>query len=208
MTWKERSRLPIGNEVGMIELEPGRILVMQRDIARTNSYAYLSDDHGRTWAEPESMRRTLGILQRAVLHRVREGHDTILLFGRDATRKQMVAFISRDNGKTFGERQVIDVYARDGAYGTAQSIGASVVSLAWYTDIESPSGHPNIMGAKIGVHEPRWLWVNLDSTGPQESHFHVYTGNSDAEPLEFFAGTVGRPAIFIESEMGPAEGRP
>jgi hypothetical protein len=136
-TWDERSVLlspddNLGDEVALLETEPGKILLILRHRPRTDTLAFVSDDGGRSWGGRRSISSMVGVLQRPLLRRLRDG--TIFLSGRDFERKAVVAFISHDDGRTFGDRCMVESYQADGAYTGAAEVENGVVVLVYYSD--------------------------------------------------------------------------
>lgn len=153
-----------GDEVALLETEPGTILCLLCDRRHTDLYRRWSKDNGRTWSKRESLRQMLDcVLQRPVLTRL--DAKTLLLSGRDFKRRLVVAYLSRDNGQSFGERHVLDSFQRDGAYTTAVVTGKGRVLMAWYSDQGTVALKPDIKLATLSVPErPRWLWISLPAS--------------------------------------------
>lgn len=153
--WSVRSEMTSpdenrGDEVALLERESGEILCLLRDRRHEDIYRLTSADGGRTWSEPEGLRARLGcVLQRPFFTRL--GGSTLLLSGRDAKRKQVVAYVSRDDGETFGGRAVIEAYKKDGAYTTAAPLGDGSCLMAWYSDADAPELKPDIKIARFSV---------------------------------------------------------
>lgn len=146
-TWQVRSQLTApadnrGDEVGLLERAPGEVLCLLRTRRKPGSPGYpkglsvfLSNDHGRTWSEQENLFAQLGLtLQRPFLTRL--DPSRVLLTGRDVERKQIVAFLSRDNARTFGSKTVVDTYIRDGAYTSCVPLGRRKALLVYYAGSE------------------------------------------------------------------------
>ncbi|MBT3275211.1 MAG: hypothetical protein HN368_18800, partial [Spirochaetales bacterium] len=74
----------------------------------------------------------VGILQRPLLRRLSDG--IVFLSGRDYAKKEVVVFLSLDDGATFGSQTVIDWYNKDGAYTGAVQIADNTVLLVFYSD--------------------------------------------------------------------------
>ncbi|MEO7650175.1 MAG: sialidase family protein [Bryobacteraceae bacterium] len=160
-TWKVRSNLTSptenrGDEVALLETSPGSILCLLRARQRPDNplrkglYQFRSSDGGKTWVEGENLLAALGCtLQRPVLTRLDK--STILLTGRDFDRKLIVAYISRDNARTFGDRHVVDSYQGDGAYTSAVSIAPGTVLMAYYSDVDSAPRMADIFTVKMKV---------------------------------------------------------
>ena len=203
-TWQVRSKLTspkedIGDETALLETAPGEILCILRDRygKHKDTWLFRSTDGGKTWSEKQSMRPMLGCtLQRAFLTRLDD--KTILLGGRDWDRKKIVAYVSRDNGATFGERHVFDEYAGDGAYTSAVKTGPGEAYMVWYSDGGRKGTLPDIEAATFTVLEkPKYVWVKLPESADQsKSHsLHAYYGNPDAKGAENRAGADVRKAV-------------
>jgi Neuraminidase (sialidase) len=160
-TWRVRSELTKrtenrGDEVALLETAPGQILCLLRarqvpdNPIRKGLCQFRSADGGKTWTEGENLYPSLGCtLQRPVLTRIDK--DTVLLTGRDLDRKLVVAYVSRDNGRTFGERQVIDSYQGDGAYTSAVVVAPDTVLMAYYSDVDSLPRMADIFTVKMKI---------------------------------------------------------
>jgi hypothetical protein len=145
-----------GDEVALMETSPGRILCLlrSRQVAdnpyRKGLARFVSTDGGRSWKEEANLEPQLRCtLQRPFLTRL-DGR-TILLTGRDYDRKLVVAYVSRDNGATFGERRVLDRYVGDGAYTAGVTLGKDTVLLAYYSDVDSEPNKPDIFTVELKV---------------------------------------------------------
>ena len=133
-----------------VETQPGTILCILRDRARTDVFRLWSQDAGRTWSPRENIREMLdGVLQRPFLTRLHE--RILLLTGRDYERRLMVAYLSRDNGETFGDRTVLDSYQEDGAYTTVIPTGPMRGLIAWYSDSHTVPLRPDVKLATVKV---------------------------------------------------------
>jgi len=147
-TWAVRSCLTDpeanrGDEIALAEAEPGSLLCILRDRARTDLFRFWSRDGGHTWTPAESIRDMLDcVLQRPFLTRL--SPDALLLTGRDFGRRRVVAYLSTDGGRTFGHRLVLDEYQEDGAYTTTVSLGADQCLIAWYSDSHTTALKPDI----------------------------------------------------------------
>jgi Neuraminidase (sialidase) len=140
----------IGDEVALIEVSPGTILAIMRDRHGGNTYNYWSTDGGHTWSSRTSIGAALDAqLQRPVLTRL--DSDTIVLSGRERSNRQMVFYVSRDNGQSFAERYVLDNYSNEGGYSTAVVTGPQSVLFSWYSDEGGLVGLPDIKLATIDI---------------------------------------------------------
>ena len=154
-SWSVRSGLTgveenKGDEVALLETRPGVLLCLLRDRQRKEIYRYWSRDAGRTWSTRESIRDMLDCtLQRPFLTRV--SNDAILLSGRDFGRKEVVAFVSRDGGRTFAERRTIESYQGDGGYTAAARLDDSSVRIVWYADSRATLNMPDVKSARLTI---------------------------------------------------------
>ena len=111
-------------------------------------------------------------LQRPLFTRLNEG--TLLLTGRDRERKLVVAYVSTDNGNTFGQRHVLDHYQEDGAYTTGLALDANRVLLLYYSDSSSAPLMPDIKQIELTfVRQPGWLRFSL-AEGTDDRQFYLY----------------------------------
>ena len=69
------------------------------------------------------------IPQRPFLARL--DRSTLLLSGRDFARKKIVAYISTDNGRTFGHRGELDHFTGDGGYTSAVRLSSRRALMAY-----------------------------------------------------------------------------
>lgn len=158
-TWQVISQLTkpdenYGDEVGLLETSPGTILCILRHRYKAHpeqpvaTWRLWSRDGGRTWTPREDISAMVGRLQRPFLTRL--DAKTVLLSGRGGD-KQTVAFISRDNGQTFGDRFVLDTYQSEGGYTAAVPTGPRSVVICWHSDEGEQKGHPDIKVATLKV---------------------------------------------------------
>ena len=151
--WQVRSLLTApdrndGDEVGLVETEPGRILSVHRDRRRADTWRYWSLDGGRSWSRRESIRAALDcVLQRPFLTSLGDG--LLLLTGRDHERRMVVGYLSTDAGHTFGQRHVLDTFQQDGGYTAAVSTGPGRCLLVWYSDSHTAPLKPDLKLAEI-----------------------------------------------------------
>jgi Neuraminidase (sialidase) len=158
-TWRVRSQLTRleenrGDEVALLETTPGVILCLLRTRRQPGSnsypaglYSFLSKDGGKTWSERPNLHQQLGLtLQRPFLARL--DRNRVLLRGRDIERKEVVAFLSKDNAATFGNKIVLDRYLKDGAY-TACIAERNAAFMVYYCDSEG--GLPDIRAGRLRV---------------------------------------------------------
>ena len=139
-----------GNEIALLETEPGVILCRLRDRRGNELFRYWSRDGGCTWSVRQPLAEELDcVLQRPFLTRLDDG--AILLSGRDVRRRLVVAYLSTDNGNTFADRLVLDSYQRDGAYTTALAAGPTSCLLSWYSDSHTTPLKPDIKTATLNL---------------------------------------------------------
>ena len=153
-TWSVRSMLTLpsenlGDEVTLMETEPGTILCLLRARLQPGAthkkaiYRLWSEDGGRTWSQRENIYSMLDcILQRPFLTRL--DRSTLLLSGRDFARKKIVVYISTDNGRTFGHRHELDHFTGDGGYTSAVRLSSRRALMAYYSDSASAESKPDI----------------------------------------------------------------
>ena len=196
--WRELSQLTspekdYGDEVTFMETEPGTILCLLRARRQTGQdhtrtiFRLWSRDGGKTWTERKNTYDMLGcILQRPFLTRLDD--SVLLLTGRDRERKLVVAYVSTDNGRTFGQRHVLDHYQEDGAYTTGLALDANRVLLLYYSDSSSTPLMPDIKQVELTyVRQPEWLRFSRPE-GATDGRFYLYwnlPGGSDSEDRNY-----------------------
>ena len=159
-SWKVHAQLTApeanrGDEVALLETRPNEILCLLRTRRQPGAAeypkglaAFHSADGGRTWRERENLYPMLGLtLQRPFLTRL--DARRVLLSGRDVERKEVVAFLSTDNARTFGHKAVIDSYVKDGAYTSCVPLGGNRVLMVYYAD--APGTLPDIRAVRLEV---------------------------------------------------------
>lgn len=159
-TWQVRSRLTApeanrGDEVALLEQSPGHVLCLLRTRRQPGAKTYPqglsafhSTDGGRTWTEDANLFPQLGLtLQRPFLTRL--SSSRILLTGRDIDRKEIVAFLSTDNGLHFGRKVVVDSYAKDGAYTSCVKLSANETLMVYYAD--APGTLPDLKAVRFKI---------------------------------------------------------
>lgn len=104
------------NETTLAKIAPATLLAISRDDFNKSTWAHFSTDMGYSWGSQIDYTLQVGVLQLPQLLQVR---DELLLFGRDPNANQLVMFVSSDEGRTFGNRTVLDTYTGlsiDGGY--------------------------------------------------------------------------------------------
>ena len=140
-----------GDEVDVFHVAGDRFMVFHRDRRQQTTWRVRTSDAGRTWSERMNLGEQMEILQRPFATRLTE--QVVLLSGRDAKRKLVVVYVSRDGGETFGERHVIDSYSADGAYTSAVRLNDRQVLLVYYGDRPSFRGKPDIRQVTLTVQD-------------------------------------------------------
>jgi len=210
-TWRVISSLTssdesMGDEVGLIETAPDKVLCLLRDRTGKGTHRLRSLDGGRTWSPREPVESMLGVFQRPFLTRL-DAH-TLLATGRDRTTRAVVAFLSRDNGRTFGERHVIEDYQVEGGYTAGVARDRQNVVLTWFSDAGTRRSKPDVKVADLRILErPAWLWIEVSADRPAGAGLHVYFANPAAATAEDRAAAVLQPASFVEGRLGRVQSR-
>jgi len=161
MTQPEDNR---GDEVDILPTGPDGFMVLLRDRRRQTTWRVWTTNEGRTWSEPEDIGSQVEILQRPFLTRLTQ--NTLLLSGRDRKRALIVVYVSRDGGKTFAERHVIDRFYGDGGYTAALPLSESTALLVYYADSPEFRGKPDIRQVTLSVlDEPEHICFRAASKG-------------------------------------------
>lgn len=205
-TWAVASRLTepeenLGDEVGLIETSPGEVLCLLRDRRKQTTWRLSSRDGGKTWSKREDVGFMFGVFQRP--HLTRLDDRTILATGRSGG-KQVTAFVSRDNGRTFGERHVLENYRGDGAYTGVVARGPSDVLISWYSDRDRKDG-PELKLATLRLtNEPVALRFNLpkDAAGKP---VHVYFDSPKAKSAEVRGDALLDKPASVVGKFGKVE---
>ena len=154
-TWNVRSHLtqPIdnrGDEAALLETAPGEILCLLRMRRGRGLAQFRSTDAGRSWTEGQNLYGMLhATLQRPFLTRLSK--TRVLLSGRDPDRKQVVAYLSEDNGKTFAGRAEIDSYVVDGGHTACVATGPASALMAYYADSAAGLARAEVRVVRLSV---------------------------------------------------------
>tara|TARA_Y100001934_G_scaffold2464_1_gene3819 strand:- start:8176 stop:10098 length:1923 start_codon:yes stop_codon:yes gene_type:complete len=167
-----------GDEVDLFHLSGERFMVFHRDRRQQTTWRVRSEDAGRTWTEREDLGDQVEILQRPFATRLTD--EVTLLSGRDAKRKLVVVYVSRDGGETFGERHVIDSYSADGAYTSAVRLSDRQALLVYYGDRPAFRGKPDIRQVTLTIHDRPTYVCFQGST----NRVHFYSRRNQNETTE------------------------
>ncbi len=161
MTEPEDNR---GDEVDILPTGPESFMVLLRDRRRQSTWRVWTADEGRTWSEPEDIGSQVEILQRPYLTRLTQ--SLLLLSGRDRKRALIVVYVSRDGGRTFAERHVIDRFYGDGGYTAGVPLSDSSALLVYYADGPEFRGKPDIRQVTLNVlDEPQSICLRAAAKG-------------------------------------------
>ena len=168
-TWSVRSVMTppaenLGDEVSILPIGPESFMVLLRDRRGQTTWRTWTRDGGRTWDALEDLGGQVEILQRPFLTRLTP--DVLLLTGRDRKRALIVVYVSRDGGKSFAERHVIDRFDGDGGYTAAVPLSASKALLVYYADGPEYRGKPDIRQVTLSVLDrPRYVCLQVATKG-------------------------------------------
>jgi len=176
MTQPEDNR---GDEVHILPTGPKSFMVLLRDRRRLSTWRLWTTDEGRTWSEPDDIGPQVEILQRPFLTRLTP--SLLLLSGRDRKRALVVVYVSRDGGKTFAERHVIDRFYGDGGYTSAVPLNETSALVVYYADDPESRGKPDIRQVTLNVlDQPKHICFRAPSKGTT----FVYTRPDSTENTE------------------------
>ena len=103
------------DEHAIVQLRNGDLLAFMRTVRLANCMESVSHDGGRTWEEPKKARIN-HTSSRLFLRKLKSGNLLLVKHGKideDCGRRNLMAFLSRDDGKTWEGGLLLD--ARDGA---------------------------------------------------------------------------------------------
>lgn len=176
MTKPEDNR---GDEVDILPIGAESFMVLLRDRRRQSTWRVWTTDEGRTWSEPEDIGAQVEILQRPYLTRLTQ--SLLLLSGRDRKRALIVVYVSRDSGKTFAERHVIDRFYGDGGYTAGVPLSVSSALLVYYADSSEARGRPDIRQVTLNVlDKPQRICLRAAAQGTT----YLYTRPGATESTE------------------------
>jgi hypothetical protein len=170
-TWTKLSTLreagdPGLDEIGLAQVGATTLFAMMRTDDGLDTFGRYSDDLGMTWGPLLSYTSQVGVLQDPQM--VQAGTALILL-GREASAipalensltlgypRQLVAFVSYDEGKTFGYGTVLDTYTGetiDGGYSWPLRLADGQVYVVYYADSHNLR-QPDIKSVTLKVAPP------------------------------------------------------
>jgi hypothetical protein len=170
-TWTKLSELRKQGETGFNETAitqtgPSQLLAVSRTDDSLDTYARRSDDMGLTWGPLISLGSQVGAIHMPQLILV---GPALVLLGREALGipgvlpqntigypRQLVAFVSYDNGQTFQYGTVLDTYTGeqiDGAYSWPMLMPDGKVFVVYYADSHNLR-QPDIKSLRLSVTKP------------------------------------------------------
>lgn len=201
----QQGRLRVVTELGILEADPGQILLIPRGIAfavhvEGPSRAYVCENHGAPFRLPE-----LGPIGSNGLANPRDFQAPVAAF--DADQSQPVQLLRRVGGRLWQTQQVrtpFDVVAWHGnlvplRYDTAHFMVIGSISFdhpdpSIFTVLTSPSDTPGTANCDFVIFPPRWL-VAEDTFRPPWYHRNIMSecmglvhGQYDAKPEGFKPG--------------------
>ncbi len=169
-TWTKRSDLsqagePGLNETNIIRTGPDDLLAIARADDNIDTFGRRSDDMGASWGKLISYTVHLGTIQDPQLIRA---HGALILLGRQALGipgapqdigfpRQLVAYVSYDQGRTFRYGTVLDTYTGqtiDGAYCWPLRMADGRIFVVYYADSHNLR-KPDIKSLILRVDFPR-----------------------------------------------------
>ncbi len=151
-TWRKLSELrqagdPDLNETAIVQTSSNSLFAMMRTGNELETYGRYSDDMGMSWGPLRSYVSQVGVLQapqmvQAGAALILLGRETITIPGVQPPNtkgypRQLVAFVSYDQGQTFGYGTVLDTYTGeqiDGGYCSPMLLSNGNVYVAYYAD--------------------------------------------------------------------------
>jgi hypothetical protein len=170
-TWTKLSELrkqgePGLNETAITQTGPSQLLAVSRTDDSLDTYARRSDDMGVTWGPLISLGSQVGAIHLPQLIQV---GPALVLLGREALAipgvqppntigypRQLVAFLSYDNGQTFQDGTVLDTYTGeqiDGGYCWPMLMPDGKVFVVYYADSHNLR-QPDIKSLRLSVTKP------------------------------------------------------
>jgi hypothetical protein len=170
-TWKKLSELrkqgDLGfNETAISQTGPSELLAVSRTDDSLDTYARRSEDMGVTWGPLISLVSQVGAIHMPQLIHV---GTALVLLRREALAipgfqpqntigypRQLVAFVSYDNGQTFGYGTVLDTYTGemiDGAYSWPMLLPDGKLFVVYYADSHNLL-QPDIKSLRLSVVKP------------------------------------------------------
>ena len=171
LTWTKLSELrkqgELGfNETAIAQTGPGRLLAISRTDDSLDTYARRSDDMGLTWGPLISLASQVGAIHLPQLIQV---GSALILLGREALSvpgaqppntvgypRQVVAFVSYDNGQNFQYGAVLDTYTGqeiDGGYCWPMLLSDGTVFVVYYADSHNLR-QPDIKSLRLSTVKP------------------------------------------------------
>jgi Domain of unknown function (DUF2341)/BNR repeat-like domain len=169
-TWTKRSELAQAGETGINEtavIQTGlqELLAVSRADGDSETFGHRSVDEGFSWGSAIDYTPQVGAIHAPQLIRVGRA---LILIGREALGiphvapelgfpKQLVAYVSYDNGRHFGHGTVLDTYTGftiDGGYSTVLPLAGNRLFVAYYGDSHGLR-QPDIKSLVVRVVEPQ-----------------------------------------------------
>ena len=170
-TWTKLSELrkqgePGFNETAITQTGPSQLLAVSRTDDSLDTYARLSDDMGVTWGPLISLVSQVGVIH---LPQFIQVGPALVLLGRETLGipgvqppytvgypRQLVAFVSYDNGQTFGYGTVLDTYTGeliDGGYCWPMQLSNGQLFVVYYADSHNLR-LPDIKSLRLSIVKP------------------------------------------------------
>jgi sialidase-1 len=187
-TWQRGQCVPGtqgGDEDQVVELDDGRILMDIRQETGTNRWFAISEDGGKTWANPRpgiSVKPVACAIERFTLQSSGDDTNRILWTGpKGPERRRLTIRTSYDEGRSFIKEQIIsDQYA---AYSDLTILKDKTVGVLWERGVES--GYQFITFTRINRE-----WIERDtsasSSGSAGDAFKVISRGEAAGTYQAF----------------------